>query len=123
MDKNYLYYNKINGNNIHIESQGFNGINNYKLIAENIYTIYKTQNDKKMHLVLELVKSYNSKSSLYKFTKTTEKNWPTLYSKNHIVGYFKIEPYQENYIVGGRVKSDSNYCCLNKLIANNKVLF
>lgn len=125
MDNNYLYYNKNGGSNHHIESQGSKGINNYKLIAENIYKIYKNRNDKKLNLVLEHVNYFDKYSSSYKFIITTEKDWVDYYNKKLIVGYFNIEPSQKEgkYYVNGRVKSDSNYCCLNKIIENEKVLF
>ena len=123
MDYEYKYYNKMIGNRKHLESQGYEGIGNYRIIAENIYKISKEI--KHEYFVLKHVKSIDKNSSSYQFITTTKSDWVNEYSKEDIVGYFSIEPFQKEgkYYVHGRVKSDSNYCSLSKIIENDKVLF
>lgn len=123
MDKEYKYNNKRYGDDTQLESQGSNGIINYKNIAENIYIIYKET--KIHHFLLKFIKSIDGKSSSYKFIKTSKNEWASSYSNPDIVGYFTIEDFQNpgKYYINGRVKSNYGYCCLSKIIENDKVLF
>ena len=119
MDTIYTYFSKTIGNFKHVESKGHDGISNYNLISENIYDIYKKTKNK--HFIIKFLKSINKNSNQYKFIITNEKDWAKDYvNDNDIIAYVHIDNYQDDkFYIGGRIKSDSNYCCLSKIIKIN----
>lgn len=115
MDATYKFFSRTYGNLKHIQCEGNHGISNYNMIAENVYDIYKNTNYTDFNI--KFIKSIDDNNNQYKFIPTNKIDWTKTYIyDDNIVAYLHIEPYQEIFYVGGRIKSNTFYCCLNKFI-------
>ncbi|ADO67111.1 hypothetical protein crov078 [Cafeteria roenbergensis virus] len=123
MDQSYKYYSKKYYYTHHLDTYDKKGINNYNKITKDTYQIYKTTSSQ--HFLLKYVKADSDNTGWYQFIPTSKEEWVTLYRKKNIVGYITIEPYQkeDRFYVHGRIKSQSGYCCLSKIIENDNVVF
>lgn len=117
MDNTFQYYSKIYGNKTHIQSQGYEGMSNYNMIADNTLFLFKKYNCN--FFIIKFIKHIDEKYNVYQFIKTSLKSWANEYvNDDTIVAFVHIEYYNEKkqFLISGKIKSDTNYCCINKII-------